>query len=63
MDVKMILPLILLQAILMVIGLFDLLKRDPSRIRGEVKWIWALMIVFVASVGPIVYLIFGRKSS
>lgn len=63
MDVKMILPLILLQAILMVIGLFDLLKRDPSRIRGEVKWIWALMIVFVASVSPIVYLIFGRKSS
>lgn len=33
MDMKMILPLILLQAILMVIGLFDLLKRDPSRIR------------------------------
>nr|MDF9460069.1 PLDc N-terminal domain-containing protein [Bacillus pumilus] len=33
----------------MVIGLFDLLKRDPSRIRGEVKWVWALVIVFVAS--------------
>ena len=63
MDMKMILPLILLQAMLMVIGLFDLMKRDPSRIRGEVKWIWALVIVFVASVGPIVYLIFGRKSS
>lgn len=63
MDMKMLLPLILLQAMLMVIGLFDLLKRDPSRIRGEVKWIWALVIVFVASVGPIVYLIFGRKSS
>ncbi|WGD98141.1 PLD nuclease N-terminal domain-containing protein [Bacillus safensis] len=63
MDMKMILPLILLQAILMVIGLFDLLKRDPLRIRGEVKWVWALVIVFVASVGPIVYLIFGRKSS
>ncbi|MGF9725136.1 PLD nuclease N-terminal domain-containing protein [Bacillus safensis] len=63
MDMKMILPLILLQAILMVIGLFDLLKRDPSRIRGEVKWVWTLVIVFVASAGPIVYFIFGRKQS
>lgn len=50
MDMKMILPLVSLQAILMVIGLFDLLKRDPSRIRGEVKWVWALVIVFVASL-------------
>ncbi|MED1747778.1 PLD nuclease N-terminal domain-containing protein [Bacillus zhangzhouensis] len=63
MDMKMIFPLILLQAILMVIGLFDLLKRDPSRIRGEVKWVWVLVIVFVASAGPIVYFIFGRKQS
>ncbi|OLP65798.1 hypothetical protein BACPU_14160 [Bacillus pumilus] len=61
MDIKLLLPLILLQVILMTIALLDLFKRDSSRIRGEVKWGWALVIVFVASAGPLMYLIFGRK--
>ena len=51
-------PIILLQIALMVVALLDLVRRE--RTRGP-KWAWALVILFVNLIGPVVYLLFGRE--
>jgi len=51
-------PVILLQIALMVVALVDLVRRE--RTRGP-KWAWALVIVFLNLIGPVVYLLFGRE--
>ena len=51
-------PLIIIELGLMVIALVDLVKRD--KVRGDSKVVWALIIIFVNTIGPIVYLLGGR---
>jgi len=51
-------PIFLLQITLLVIALVDLIRRE--RTRGP-KWVWAIVIVVVNIIGPIVYLLFGRE--
>ena len=53
-------PLLVVQLILMIIALVDLSRREAERVRGP-KWVWAIVSVVVATLGPIVYLVFGRK--
>jgi ABC-2 type transport system ATP-binding protein len=52
-------PLLLLQLGLLVFAVIDLL-RDDRVVRGGNKGMWAVVIVFVNLIGPIVYLLFGR---
>jgi len=52
-------PVVVVQLILLVIALLDLLKREKTR--GP-KWVWALVILFVNLLGPIVYFLFGRDN-
>lgn len=54
-----ILPLIILQLILTLAALIDLIRRD--KVTGGNKLLWALVIIFISTLGPIVYFIFGRK--
>ena len=54
-----IIPLLILQLALMIVALVDLIKRQ--RVRGDNKVLWALVIVLVNIIGPVVYLIFGRE--
>ncbi len=51
-------PLLIIQLSLMVIALVDLVRRD--KVRGDSKVVWALVIIFINFIGPIVYLIGGR---
>jgi hypothetical protein len=51
-------PIILLQLGLMVFSLVDLMRRE--RTKGP-KWVWALVIIFVNLIGPIIYLVAGRE--
>jgi hypothetical protein len=53
-------PLILLQLVLMLVGLFDL-TRPERRVKGDSKVVWALIIIFVNLLGPLVYFLFGRE--
>jgi hypothetical protein len=55
--VPFLIPLILLQLVLVVVGLIDLSKRQKTR--GP-KWLWVLVILFGEILGPVVYFIFGR---
>jgi ABC-2 type transport system ATP-binding protein len=54
-------PLVLLELSLMGYALYDLFQED-RRVRGE-KVIWALVIVFVNVIGPLIYLFAGRDES
>lgn len=53
-----IIPVILLDLVLVVVALVDLARRE--RTKGP-KWVWALVILFVTTFGPIIYLLFGRE--
>ena len=52
-------PLILLELALLIFALIDLVKRTHMDTTARV--IWALVIVLINLLGPIVYLLFGRK--
>jgi len=51
-------PILIIQLILIVIALIDLVKREHTR--GP-RWMWALIILFINFIGPIVYFVVGRK--
>ena len=52
-------PLVVLQLGLLVAAVVDLL-RDERRVRGGNKGVWAVIIVFVNMIGPILYFLVGR---
>jgi len=55
------LPLLILNLVLLVISLRDLIKRPASQVRGGSKAVWAAVIILVNTIGPVVYLVVGRK--
>jgi hypothetical protein len=55
-------PIIIIQLGLMIAALFDLEKED-RRVRGGSKLVWALVIVFVNIIGPIIYFVAGRDEA
>ena len=55
-------PIILIQLGLMVAALVDL-ERSERRVRGGSKLVWALVIVLVNVLGPIIYFVAGREEA
>ncbi len=53
-------PIVIIQLGLMIVALHDL-EQEERRVRGGSKLIWALVIVFVNVLGPIIYLVGGRE--
>jgi hypothetical protein len=60
--IALVAPIIVIQLGLMIAALIDL-ERDERRVRGGSKLVWALVIVFVNVVGPILYFVAGRDES
>ncbi len=56
----LIVPLAIVQLTLLILAVVDLL-RDDRRVRGGNKGVWAVVIVFVNLVGPILYFLVGRE--
>jgi Phospholipase_D-nuclease N-terminal len=56
------LPLVVIELGLVVFSLVDLFKPE-RRVIGDNKLVWALIIVLVGTIGPIVYLLAGRKQN
>jgi hypothetical protein len=52
-------PIFIIQIILLIVSLVDLFRID--RTNGP-KWMWALIIVVVNILGPILYFIIGRRN-
>jgi len=53
-------PVILIELGLLVFALTDLIRREKTK--GP-KWMWAILIVLVSIVGPVIYLLAGRDES
>jgi len=61
-QLLILLPLALIELGLVIFSLVDLFKPE-RRVIGDNKLVWALVIVLVGTIGPIVYLLAGRKQS
>lgn len=60
--VAVLLPVLAIQLGLMIWGLWDLTR--PQRVvRGLPKAVWAVIILFIGIIGPVVYLLFGREDT
>lgn len=57
-TIKLIMPLIIIQLLLMIFCLYRLSK---DKVKYLPKWLWALIIIFGELLGPIIYLIIGRE--
>lgn len=53
-------PILIVQFGLMIVAIIDLIKTAET---NGPKWLWALIILFISMIGPIVYFIFGRRSA
>lgn len=62
MDFKLIIPIVAIQLILAAVAMVDLIRRDKSEIRGGNKLVWVPVILFITTIGAIVYLTVGKKS-
>jgi len=55
-------PILLIQLGLLVIALYDL-TRPTRRVKGDNKVVWALIIIFINVIGPILYFLVGREDA
>jgi hypothetical protein len=55
-------PIIVIQVGLMIAALIDL-ERDERRVKGGSKVVWAIVIVLVNVIGPILYFVAGRDEA
>lgn len=61
MDLRLVMPILVIGIILVTIAMVDLVKRDKSEIRGGNKILWGGVILLISTIGPIIYLTVGRK--
>ncbi|WHY84289.1 PLD nuclease N-terminal domain-containing protein [Neobacillus novalis] len=53
-------PILIIQLILLIVAIIDLVRIE--RTNGP-KWLWALIILFINIIGPILYFVIGRRSN
>ena len=58
----LLLPIALIEIGLLVYALVDLLKPE-RRVLGGSKLLWALVIVLINVIGPLLYLVVGRREA
>lgn len=55
--IPFLIPIILIQLGLMIFALIDLIRRPAT---NGPRWLWALIIILINIIGPIVYFLIGR---
>ncbi|GIN21673.1 PLD nuclease N-terminal domain-containing protein [Siminovitchia fordii] len=55
---ELVAPIIVLDLILVITALISCLKEQNT---NGPKWVWALIILFINLIGPVLYFIIGRK--
>ncbi len=60
--IALLVPIVVIQLVLMIWGLYDL-TRSERRVKGGSKVVWALIIIFVNLIGPILYFLAGREDA
>jgi hypothetical protein len=51
-------PILIIQLILIIVAIIDLVRIEKT---NGPKWLWALIILFINIIGPILYFVIGRK--
>ncbi|NHC38763.1 PLDc_N domain-containing protein [Bacillus sp. MM2020_1] len=57
-NLPIIAPIIIIQLILIIVAIIDLIRIETT---NGPKWLWALIILFINIIGPILYFVIGRK--
>ncbi|MGI6366098.1 MAG: PLD nuclease N-terminal domain-containing protein [Bacillota bacterium] len=55
----LLIPIAIINYVLVIAALVDLFRRE--RVLGNRKWVWAVLILFIQYIGPILYFVLGRK--
>lgn len=58
--VPLLFPLIFLDIILIVVGIFAWLKTDHT---NGPRWLWLCIIIFITVIGPILFFTIGRRQN
>lgn len=53
-------PILVIQVILLLIAIVDLIKIEKT---NGPKWIWAVVIIFINIIGPVIYFVIGRRNN
>lgn len=53
-------PILIIEFLLLVVAIVDLIRIEKT---NGPKFLWALLILFVSIIGPILYFVVGRRSS
>ncbi|WP_223593191.1 PLD nuclease N-terminal domain-containing protein [Neobacillus bataviensis] len=54
------LPIVIIQLILLIVSIIDLVRIEKT---NGPKWLWAIIILFVNIIGPILYFVIGRRNN
>jgi hypothetical protein len=60
--VAILVPIALIQLGLVIWALYDL-TRPNRRVKGGSKVVWALIVIFLGMIGPILYFVVGREQT
>ncbi|HYK72761.1 MAG TPA: PLD nuclease N-terminal domain-containing protein [Pseudoneobacillus sp.] len=52
-------PIFIIQFILILVAFIDLVRIEKT---NGPKWLWAIIILFVNIIGPILYFVIGRRN-
>jgi hypothetical protein len=52
-------PILVIQVILLVVALVDLIRIEKT---NGPKWLWAVIILLINIIGPILYFVIGRRN-
>lgn len=58
--IPFLIPILVIQLGLMLFALLDLLRRPAT---NGPRWLWAIIIILVNIIGPIAYVLIGRRES
>ena len=58
----LVLPILVIELALIGLAIRDLLQTD-RRVRGGNKAVWALVILLISLLGPILYFVIGREDA
>jgi hypothetical protein len=60
--IPILIPIFVIQIGLLVAALYDL-TRPTRRVKGGSKVVWALVVIFINLIGPILYFLVGREEA
>ncbi|MFC5702662.1 PLD nuclease N-terminal domain-containing protein [Cohnella faecalis] len=60
-NFQVVLPVLVIQLVLMIIGLVDLWRRESTLTRGP-KLLWVFIILLGSILGSVAYFTIGRRS-